>query len=241
MPNALVTGASRGLGLEWTRQLLGDGWHVAATARDPGGATELAALVDAHSPRGRLVALDVDDPAAVREGVERLRDGMDHLDLVISNAGVWADPARATSASAGPLAELDADAVHQVLRTNVVGALAVAQATAPLLAAAPGHAVLAQMTSGLGSLARATFVVDHAYQLSKAALNMATRLLAAELADQGITVVSLDPGWVRTDMGGPNARVEPEESVAGLREVLTGLSPDQSGQILNRRGEQVPF
>lgn len=238
MPTALVTGASRGLGLEWTRQLLADGWRVAATCRDPSRAGGLAALAEQHPEASLVAALDVDDPADVRAAVGRVRERVDGLDLVVSNAGIWADPARAAEASTGPLASLDAEAVQQVLRTNAVGPLTLAQATAPLLA---GGGVLAHMTSGLGSLARATFVACHAYQISKAALNMATRLLAAELADDDITVVSLDPGWVRTRLGGANARLDPEESIAQLRRVVASLTRERSGQVLNRHGEAVAF
>lgn len=239
MPTALVTGASRGLGFEWTRQLLADGWHVAATCRDPGRADALDALVDEHADRAWLVPLDVDDPADVRAAVARLGERVARLDLVVSNAGIWADPARDPQASTGPLDQLDPEAVLQVLGTNTVGALTVAQATVPLLAAAGG--VLAHMTSGLGSLARTTFVACYAYQLSKAGLSMATRLLAAELADRGVTVVSLDPGWVRTDLGGDHARLEPAEAIAQLRAVVASLSPEQSGQVLNRHGQQIAF
>lgn len=238
MPTALVTGASRGLGLEWTRQLLADGWQVAATCRDPSRAADLAAVAGDHPDDAAITALDVDDPADVRAAVGRIAQRVDRLDLVVSNAGIWADPARDAEESTGPLASLDAEAIQQVLRTNTVGPLTLAQATAPLLA---GGGVLAHMTSGLGSLARATFVACHAYQISKAALNMATRLLAAELADDGVTVVSLDPGWVRTDLGGAGGHLEPEEAIAGLRRVVASLSPPQSGQVLNRHGEQVAF
>jgi NAD(P)-dependent dehydrogenase (short-subunit alcohol dehydrogenase family) len=238
MPTALVTGASRGLGLEWVRQLLADGWQVTATCRDPSRAHALGAVTEQHPEQAAITALDVDDPADVRAAVARVGQRVERLDLVVSNAGIWADPARESEASAGPLASLDAEAVQQVLRTNAVGALSVAQVTAPLLA---GGGVLAHMTSGLGSLARATFVACHAYQVSKAALNMATRLLAVELADDDITVVALDPGWVRTELGGAGARLDPEESVAGLRGVVASLSREQSGQVLNRRGEPVAF
>lgn len=238
MPTALITGASRGLGLEWARQLLTDGWQVATTCRDPSRARGLIALAEEHPLHATITALDVDDPADVRAAVARVRQHVDRLDLVVSNAGIWADPARAGEASTGPLATLDADAVQQVLRTNTVGALTVAQATAPLLA---GGGVLAHMTSGLGSLTRATFVACHAYQISKAGLNMATRLLAVELADDAITVVSLDPGWVRTELGGAGARLEPEDAVGDLRRVVASLSSAQSGQVLNRHGEQIPF
>lgn len=238
MPTALVTGANRGLGLEWARQLLADGWEVVATCRHPDRADRLVELAREHEGRASVTGLDVDDPASVRAAVDRVGARADHVDLVISNAGIWADPAREGAASAGPLAELDPAAVERVLATNAVGALTVAQAVAPRLATG---GVLAHMTSGLGSLARATFVACYAYQLSKAALNMATRLLAVELAGRDVTVVGLDPGWVRTDLGGPNGRLEPAASVAQLRDVLAGLSPDQSGQVLNRRGEQVAF
>jgi NAD(P)-dependent dehydrogenase (short-subunit alcohol dehydrogenase family) len=182
MPTALVTGASRGLGLELTRQLAETGYRVVATARDPGRADGLQALADGHS-RIDVARLDVTDAGSAAACAEHLGADDVHLDLLVNNAGVW-DAGGA--ASRGPLGSLDADALVAVLRTNAVGALVVTQALAPRLAS--GAAVV-NLSSGLGSLGRSVPRRNYGYALSKAALNMVTRCLAAELGDGAVTVV----------------------------------------------------
>ena len=137
--------------------------------------------------------------------------------------------------SAGALADLRPDPVLEVLRVNAVAPILVTQALAPLLAAA-GTAIVVNLSSGLGSIAGATGRGNLAYGMSKAALNMLTRHLAAELAGQGTVVVSMSPGWVATDMGGASAPLEPAESVRGMLNVLDGLTPAQSGSFLDHTG-----
>ena len=127
-----------------------------------------------------------------------------------------------------------------MLRVNAVGPLLVTQALAARLAAA-GRSVVVNLTSGLGSLAGATGRGNIAYGMSKAALNMATRHLAAELARQGTVVMAMSPGWVATDMGGPGAPLEPPESVQGMLNVIDGLTPAQSGSFLDHTGVAVPW
>lgn len=227
MRRVVVTGANRGLGLAFVRLFAADGDRVAATVRRPGDADALRGLggVTVHQ-------LDVTDPGSVAAAAAAIGDELGTVDVLVNNAGVWA-----AGASVGPLGELDADAVAAVLRTNAVGPLIVTQALAPQLAGG----IVANMSSGLGSLGRATPRINYGYAVSKAALNMVTRQLAAELRDQGTAVVALDPGWVRTDLGGPNARVSPEESVRGLAAVLDRVDVADTGRWFNRRGEEVDW
>lgn len=240
MRHVLVTGGNRGLGLEFVRQLLDDGDAVVATARRPVQALELQALATEAGERAAVVALDVSDPESVTACGVQVAARFGSLDLLINNAGVWSAAGSAGDPrSAGPLAALRADALETVLRVNAVGPLLVTQACAPLLSAAE-TGVVVNVSSGLGSLTRSP-QSNYGYALSKAALNMVTRRLAEELSDDGVIVASLDPGWVRTDLGGPSARVAPADSVAALLSVIAGLDAGSSGQFFNRHGEAVPW
>jgi NAD(P)-dependent dehydrogenase (short-subunit alcohol dehydrogenase family) len=240
MRRVVVTGANRGLGLEMTRQLLAAGDEVLATARHPKAADELHKLVSTAGGRAGIVRLDVDDPDGVAAAALQIGERFDAVDLLVNNAGVWSAPGQPERASAGALADLRPGPVVDVLRVNAVGPLLVTQALAARLAAA-GRAVVVNLTSGLGSLAGVTGRGNIAYGMSKAALNMATRHLAAELARQGTVVVAMSPGWVATDMGGPGAPLEPPESVRGMLNVIDGLTPAQSGTYLDHTGVALPW
>ena len=236
MRRVLVTAGNRGLGLEFVRQLLAAGDTVVATARRPHEADELRGLVAHAGERAALVALDVADPASVEACGDAVRARFGALDLLVNNAGVLSAAGSETDpASGGPLAALRADALTRVLRVNTLGALLVTQGCAPLFRTG---AVVANLSSGLGSLARNP-LRNYGYAISKAGLNMVTRQLAAELA--GVVVVSLDPGWVRTDLGGQGANVAVDESVTALLGVVSGLGPQDSGAFLNRHGACVPW
>jgi NAD(P)-dependent dehydrogenase (short-subunit alcohol dehydrogenase family) len=240
MQRAVITGASRGLGLEFVRQLLARGARVAATCRDPEAARDLAALVAASDGRGAVVALDVTDAAAVPRAARAIAQHLDAVDLLVNNAGIGVVPGLAREASDGPLPAIDAEAMTAVLRTNAVGPALVTQALLAPLAAA-GRSVVLNVTSGLGSLQGTRSPGDISYAMSKAALNMLTRKTALELAGQGTVVVSMDPGWVRTDMGGPSAALSPEQSIRGMLEVVGRLGPQDSGRFWEHSGRQMPW
>ncbi|HEV8624043.1 MAG TPA: SDR family oxidoreductase [Acidimicrobiia bacterium] len=240
MRRVVVTGANRGLGLEFARQLDAAGDEVVATTRHPKTADELNKLAATSGGRVTVVRLDVGDPADVEAAALHVGERFDAVDLLINNAGIWTAPDQTDRASSGPLADLRPDAVAEVLRINAVAPLAVTQALAPRLAAAR-RAVVVNLSSGLGSLQGATRRGNLAYGMSKAALNMLTRQLAAELAGQGTIVVSMSPGWVATDMGGPSAPLEPPESVKGMLNVLDALTPAQSGSFLDHAGAVLPW
>ena len=240
MRRVVVTGANRGLGLEFTRQLLAAGDDVVATARHPKKADELNKLVTVSGGRGTIVRLDVADPAEVATAALQIGERFDALDLLINNAGIWSAPGEPERVSAGALAELRPEPVLEVLRVNAVAPMLVTQALAPRLATA-GRGLVVNLSSGLGSLERATSRGNVAYGMSKAALNMLTRHLAAELSRQGTVVVSMSPGWVATDMGGPSAALEPPESVHGMLNVIDALTPAQSGSFLDHTGATLPW
>jgi len=230
---SLVTGANRGLGLEFVHQLLARGDRVVATCRHPGKATALNALAGEHPGRLHVLPLDVADPRAIAE-LQRelllLADDGDRLDLLVNGAGVLHSGERFGSVSAVTL--------DDSFRTNAMGPFLLTQALAPRLA---DGARVANITSQLGSIANTTRFGTPSYDISKAAQNMATALLAAALRERGILVVALHPGWVQTDMGGAGATVTPQDSVAGLLRVIDRLKAADSGRFLDWRGQSLPW
>ena len=230
---SLVTGANRGLGLEFVRQLLARGDRVVATCRHPGKATALNALAGEHPGRLHVLPLDVADPRAIAE-LQRelllLADDGERLDLLVNGAGVLHSGERFGSVSAVNL--------DDSFRTNAMGPFLLTQALATRLA---DGARVANITSQLGSIANTTRFGTPSYDISKAAQNMATALLAAALRERGILVVALHPGWVQTDMGGAGATVTPQDSVAGLLRVIDRLKAADSGRFLDWRGQSLPW
>ncbi len=194
MRRILVTGANRGLGLELTRQLLARGDRVIATCRDPGQADALNGLVRTQPDRLHLLAAEITDAASIAALAAEVSRRFDALDLLINNAGLLISGER--------FGAVTADALTSSLRTNAVGAFLLTQSLAPLLTkgAAP---IVANVSSQLGSIARTDSFHTPSYAISKAALNMATVLLARALADEGVRVIALHPGWVKTDMAAP--------------------------------------
>ncbi len=245
MAIALVTGARKGLGLEWVRQLLAAGDQVIACVRSVSAADELQALqADVGADRLMLVELDVDDEASVLRAADEVAGLVPHLDLLVNNAGVNGD-GPAPDPARGPLGVLSAQALLGVLRTNTVGPLLVAQSLRHLLAVS-GAGVIVNTASRLGSVAIAAggsdpYARDYGYRASKAGLNMVTALLAEDLREDGVVVVSLSPGWVRTDLGTAAADLSIEESVTAQRATIASLAVDASGRYVGQNGDYLPW
>jgi len=227
---SLVTGANRGLGLEFTRQLLARGDHVVATCRQPGRANALNQLVGEHPGRLHVLPLEVAEPKSHAELAREVPLVMDGIDLLINNAGVLHSGERFGHV---PPANLD-----DSLRTNASGPFLLTQALAERLV---DGAKVANLSSVLGSIASTGSFSTPTYAMSKAAQNMATALLASALRERDITVVALHPGWVQTDMGGSGAQITPVESVRGLLKVIDGLGIADSGHFLDYRGKSVAW
>ena len=231
--HALVTGANRGLGLELVRQLLAAGSHVVAACRHPGKATALNTLAGEHPGRLHVLPLDVAEPKTHAELARELPlvlGDEGRLDLLVNNAGVLHSGER--------FGHLTATNLDDSFRTNAAGPLLLTQALAPLLA---DGAKVVNLSSRLGSVGLTTRFGTPSYNISKAALNMATALMARALADRGIAVIALSPGWVRTDMGGADAELEPAQAMAGLLRVAQSLGPDDSGRFVDWQGDAVPW
>ncbi len=223
----LITGASRGIGLEFVRQYAADGARVIAACRDPDGATGLQGLAGDVTP----LAMDVTDDASVAAAAGSLGDTA--IDVLINNAGIF-----------GPrgvqLDNIDYAAWADVLAVNGMAPVRVAHAFADNIAAAP-RGRLVTVSSQMGSIGGNTGGGEYIYRSSKAMVNAAMRCAAFELAPRGIVTVVVHPGWVRTDMGGPSAAIAPEESVSGLRQVVAGLGNDDNGRFFNYDGAELPW
>ena len=222
MPIVLITGANRGIGLAFARQYACDGWTVVATARDPSGAADLAGIAT------RVEPLELRDLEAVAGFGERI-DGP--IDLLIANAGTWI-PEGSDSAE-------DGRKWAEMMVTNCIAPCLLAKALAGKMRS-PGGKLVA-LSSGMGSIAEASSPGFIPYRTSKAALNMAWKALSVELRPLGLVTAALDPGWVKTRMGGPNAPLDPDDSVGAMRQVIERIGPDESGGYFNRSGERVPW
>jgi len=241
MPSILITGAARGIGLELCRQYAAAGWRVIATCRDPDKAAALRDL--AHSCDAvKIERLDVTDAASIAALAERLKD--ETLDVLINNAGVLSGDSRYVWHENDAMLNqkfgtIDPEDWDKVLRTNTIAPVMVTQALLPQVKRGAGRKVI-MISSRFGSIAH-PFPGYIAYATSKAALNMAMRNAAEVVRGDTITVVSLHPGWVKTDMGGPNADITVEESVAGMRKVIDGLTLQQSGGFIAYDGNALPW
>jgi len=214
MPTILITGAGRGLGQELARQYAADGWRVIGTER---------------SPKAEY-RLDVGDLAQVNRLAATLKGTP--IDVLFCNAGIIGKRGM-------ELGSFDYAAWQEVLKVNLLGAAAVIEALLENVAASE-RKLIAVMSSRLGSISESSGMTLP-YATSKAALNLLAKGLAATLAPRGISVVVLSPGWVRTDMGGAGAPLSPQASVAGLRNVIAGLKPTDSGKFFSHDGSTIPW
>jgi NAD(P)-dependent dehydrogenase (short-subunit alcohol dehydrogenase family) len=225
MPTALITGANRGIGLEFVRQYAGDGWRVHACCRTPGKARELASVAGDIAVH-RLDVRSTDQLRLLKEAL-----GREPIDVLINNAGIMGAEAA--------IGRIDEDEWLEAYRVNAIAPLRIADALAASVARSETR-VMAFITSGLASLAQADDG-SLVYRMSKAALNMGVRVLAASLAPRGITCVVLAPGWVKTDMGGASAPVDPRTSIRGMRRLIDGLTRADTGGYYDYRGKVVPW
>ena len=231
MQRVLVTGANRGLGLEFARQLLARGDRVYAACRHPGRALPLTELAAAHPGHLAVLPLDVDKERSIAELAREVAALTDSLDVLINNAGMLVSGER--------FGALTAKSLTDTFAANVAGPLLLTQALAPLLEKGRDAKVM-NISSVLGSIERASQFGTPSYSISKAALNMATRQLAHALAPR-VTVFCVHPGWVRTDMGGSSAEITPQVSVSGLLNVLDASKPADAGSYRDYRGKTLPW
>jgi NAD(P)-dependent dehydrogenase (short-subunit alcohol dehydrogenase family) len=240
MPTLLVTGANRGLGLEFARQYAADGWRVLACTRVPDAAADLQALAT-REPCVEIHALDVADPAAVGALAARLAGTP--IDVLLNNAGLFGPKPGADRDLRQQFGHLDPTVLHDLHRVNAVAPLRMAEAFVEHVAAGVQKKI-ATISSSIGSIGQARAKGEgglYAYRMSKAAVNMAMAALATDLAPRGIAIGVYCPGWVQTAMGGPRAPLTPQQSIAGLRARIAELDAARSGRFFLYDGTELPW
>ena len=225
----LITGASRGIGLEFARQYAQDGCRVHACCRQPGKAEDLKEALNGKN--GLIHGLDVTDGASIQDMTHAVDD--EPIDVLLNNAGIMPDDRKADGT-------MDYEAWEAALRTNFIAPFRVVEALVDRVDASEMR-IIANISSLMGSIGDNRSGGDHIYRTSKTALNMVTVNLAEDLRMRGITVLAFHPGWVRTDMGGRNAAVAPEDSVRGIRKQIAAAGPDQSGGFTSYDGAPLAW
>jgi NAD(P)-dependent dehydrogenase (short-subunit alcohol dehydrogenase family) len=222
----LITGANRGLGLEFSRQYAADGWRVIACCRTPGNAPELKKLGGKIEVR----ALDVASQESIRHLAKALAGTP--IDVLINNAGIHGDRR--------PFGETDVALWKRIFEVNTIAPIQVLAALLDNVIASAQKKV-ANISSKVGSIGDGPSGGSYAYRTSKTALNMAMVNAAHELRNHGITILLLHPGWVQTDMGGPSAPVTIEQSITGMRRVIDKATQAETGHFYDYTGRQLPW
>lgn len=224
----LITGTNRGIGLTFVKQYAADGWNVIACCRDPQSATELQVLASTHR-NIQIIALDMADFSQIDAVALQLKE--QKIDVLINNAGVYPESS---------LGDVDFDDWASAFKINAMAPLKMAEAFMPHVAASQLKKIVT-LSSKMGSMDDNTSGGSYIYRSSKAAVNMVMKSLSIDLKPYGIAVVTLHPGWVRTDMGGPNGLIDSQTSVTGLRKVIADLSLASSGKFIAYDGSEIAW
>ena len=234
MKTVLITGANRGLGLEFARQYAADGWRVLATSRTP------SPELDAVGGEVRTLRLDVTDFAAIQALADSLADIA--IDVLINNAG-YLGPTGFGGGGGSRLQRfgtMDYDDWAKTLRVNVMAPMRMAECFVGHVERSTEKKIIT-LTSMLGSMELNTSGGLYSYRSSKAAVNAVMKSLAIDLGTRGILAVALHPGWVKTDMGGADAPVDAVTSVSGMRRVIADLTADAVGHVYAYDGARLPY
>ncbi len=225
----LITGTNRGLGLEFVKQYAQDNWRVLACCRDPGNAPELQKLQQQFSNIA-IYQLDVTKQEQITALAQQL--AREKIDLLINNAGVIGN--KGENFGDIPVAEM-----QEVYAVNVIAPLKIIEALINNVAQSELKQIV-QLSSSMGSISQNTYGRTYPYRASKAAVNMVMKNLSLELAERGIKVLILDPGWVKPAMGGADAPIAPAESIAGMRKMIS-KHRDKTGVFYGYDGEEIPW
>ncbi len=231
MPTLLITGANRGLGLEISKEFLKLGWDVHATCRDPDSALELKAIQKANSDLLNIYKLDVSNDSQINELKEVI--GKMPIDILFNNAGIYA-------AKSGEFGTSDRDTWLDSFNINVISPMKIMETFVDNVADSEKK-IIANMSSKMGSIEDNSSGGSYAYRSTKTALNTVVMSASHDLKSKDITVLALHPGWVRTDMGGPNGELSVEESAAGILNNLKNASLIDTGSFFDIDGTIIPW
>ncbi|MFZ2161920.1 MAG: SDR family oxidoreductase [Sideroxyarcus sp.] len=232
MSTLLITGANRGIGLEFCNQYASAGWRVLACCRDPGRADALNKLAARHPGLIELHALDVTSHVRIGQLARMLAD--ESIDLLINNAGVYPESDKRGFGQTDYIEWMNAFNINTMAPLKMVETFINQIARSKLK-------LIVTITSQMGSIDDNSSGGSYLYRSSKAAANMVVKSLAVDLKEKGITAVAFNPGWVKTDMGGPNAMIPVEQSVSDMRKVIDGLTLADTGKFIGNDGIVIPW
>lgn len=228
----LITGANRGIGLALTEELLQGGHRVLATARNPAKASELKKMSKEYGQLLDVVELDVTSDQSVKAAAATIGAMTGGLDVLVNNAAVFPEEGNES------IFDMRLEHFREAFETNVLGIVRVTRAFIPLLDKGKDPRIV-NVSSEAGSVNAKNDHGYYAYAASKAALNMVSRGLAAEFRPRHICVVAMTPGWVKTEMGGPNAQLKPEESARAIAKTITTVTMEKTSLFIDRTGRLV--
>jgi len=232
MKTTLITGTNRGIGLEFSRQYAADGWRVLACSRHPEKSDALNKLAAQYPEQIIIHALDVSDHVQIDRLAQALAG--ESIDLLVNNAGIYPDSDK------GGFGHTDYADWLQAFRVNTMATLKMAESFATQITRSEQKTIVT-ITSKMGSIADNGGGGSYLYRSSKAAVNMVVKSLAIDLKPIGIIAAVFHPGWVRTEMGGPNALITAEKSVSGIRHVIARLAIADSGKFFAYDGQVIPW
>lgn len=227
----LVTGASRGIGLEMVRYGMDKGWNVLACCRHPQQAENLLSMAQLSNGRVSVYIADMSELATIQALAYELRN--EKIDMLINNAGVY-------GSDRNRFGEVDVKSWLDSFQVNTIAPLKMSEAFVEQLSM--GHnKVIACLSSKMGSMSDNSSGGSYIYRSSKAALNAVVKSMSIDLADKGIKCVVLHPGWVKTEMGGPNAEITSRQSVEKMFDTLLSLHAEDSGRFIDIDGTDIPW
>lgn len=232
MNTVLITGANRGIGLEFARQYAADGWQVVACCRQPQQAEALNRLADQYKDQFSIHRLDVRELAEIDQLSHKLQDLP--IDILINNAGVY------PHAQNGEFGHISYDDWMEAFRVNTFAPLKMVEALVEQIACSQLK-IVATITSKMGSIVDNQRGGSYIYRSSKAAVNMVVKSLAVDLQPRGIIAVLLHPGWVQTDMGGRGALISTKQSVTGMKSILGRVTHSDTGKFIAYDGQHIPW
>jgi len=236
MSTILISGANRGLGLEFARQYAADGWTVLAASRS--GSDALSQLADSHA-NVELFELDVADAASIAKLSDEI--GERPIDVLLNNAGFYGSVGFAEGGiEHQAFGDTDYENWAKVMEVNVFAPMRMAETFVDRVAASEQKKVVT-LSSMLGSMELNTIGGLYAYRSSKAAVNMVMKSMGLDLMKLGVRAVAMHPGWAKTDMGGPDAEIEPAEGVTGIRQVIAALADEHMGKLVAYDGSILPY
>ncbi len=229
--NILITGANRGIGLEFTKQYLSDGFNVIACCRNPNKAEHLQQLQKRFPQTLSIELLDVRDPKNIEILADKLKSTS--IDILLNNAGIY-----------GPsqirFGQLEQEDFISVFTVNCIAPILMAQAFIKQIEMSELKTIV-NISSQMASIALNTYGDAYYYRASKTALNAVSKSLALDLTNKKIKVLIIDPGWVKTDMGGAGAEITPVESVTKIRQIILNKTLENSGEFISYLGHETPW